>query len=90
MSKERRYESNDSREMEKGSMGGRLRSGLLLRLRADEEELAERREKKDFFSGGLGYSSISFISKSDCGVWWCDDEVRWWHGRLGILERTGK
>lgn len=42
-------------------MGGRLSSELPDLLRVAEVELAERRLKNDFFSGGLGYFLISFI-----------------------------
>lgn len=40
-------------------MGGRLRSGLPDLLVRELEALAGRREKKDFFSGGLGYTSLA-------------------------------
>lgn len=43
--------------MEKGSIGGRFRSGVPFLLRV-EEELAERREKKDFLSGGEGWRAL--------------------------------
>ena len=58
ISNERRYESKDSREMEKGSMGARVGCAAWeLELVFELREVSwERREKKDFLSGGEGYS----------------------------------